>query len=265
MMPRVAISRRLLNEGEHVVVSTRTHVKALLVPALWLILVAGGGRLRLDVPGGGQRAAAAGRGDLDRSRWWSWSGWWSRPFLRWLTTTYTVTNRRLITRTGVLTRRGHDIPLPGSATWPTSTACVDRMLGCGTLVISDASEQGRVRLHDIPHVEQVQLQISDLLFGHTDGPRPAGNAASMTEPEPRLHPPGARGRDPRREPLAHQRGGRRGRRGDPRAGPPAVAGARLPRRRRRRPRSPTADLGGAEHAGRRGRPRARSTSTPPCG
>ena len=36
----MAISRRLLNEGEHVVVSTRTHVKALLMPALWLILLA---------------------------------------------------------------------------------------------------------------------------------------------------------------------------------------------------------------------------------
>jgi hypothetical protein len=47
------------------------------------------------------------------------------------------------------------------------------MLGCGTLVISDASEQGRVRLPDIPHVEQVQLKISDLLFGHTD-PGPVG-------------------------------------------------------------------------------------------
>jgi hypothetical protein len=46
---------------------------------------------------------------------------------------------------------------------------VDRILGCGTLVISDASEQGRVRLPDIPHVEQVHLQISDLLFGHTSG------------------------------------------------------------------------------------------------
>ena len=41
------------------------------------------------------------------------------------------------------------------------------MLGCGTLVISDASEHGRVRLHDIPHVEQVQRQLSDLLV-HTD-------------------------------------------------------------------------------------------------
>ena len=58
------------------------------------------------------------------------------------------------------------------------------MLGCGTLVVSDASEQGRVRLHDIPHVEQVHLAISDLLFGHTDAS--PGTTASMTEPEPRF-------------------------------------------------------------------------------
>ena len=36
----MAISRRLLNEGEDVVLSTRTHVKALLLPAIWLILLA---------------------------------------------------------------------------------------------------------------------------------------------------------------------------------------------------------------------------------
>jgi hypothetical protein len=41
---------------------------------------------------------------------------------------------------------------------------VDRVLGCGTLVISDASEQGRVSLHDVPRVERLQLQLSDLLF-----------------------------------------------------------------------------------------------------
>ncbi len=36
----MAISRRLLSENERVVVSTRTHVKALLLPALWLIVLA---------------------------------------------------------------------------------------------------------------------------------------------------------------------------------------------------------------------------------
>jgi hypothetical protein len=39
------------------------------------------------------------------------------------------------------------------------------MLGCGTLVISDASTHGSVRLHDIPRVEQVQRQITELLGG----------------------------------------------------------------------------------------------------
>ena len=41
---------------------------------------------------------------------------------------------------------------------------VDRIFGCGTLVVSDASEQGRVQLHDIPDVEQAQLRVSDELF-----------------------------------------------------------------------------------------------------
>ena len=146
MIARVAISRRLLNEGEHVVVSTRTHVKALLLPALWLILVAARRRLRLD------RSRAA----RPRSRCWCAVIWllalvvvvWLvvAPFLRWLTTSYTVTDRRLITRTGVLSRRGHDIPLTRISDVAYEHGLVDRMLGCGTLVVSDASEQGRVRL-----------------------------------------------------------------------------------------------------------------------
>ena len=87
-----------------------------------------------------------------------------RPFLTWLTTTYTITNRRLITRNGILTRRGHDIPLARISDVSYEHGLLDRMLGCGTLVISDASEQGRVKLHDIPQVEQVHLKISDQLF-----------------------------------------------------------------------------------------------------
>jgi len=37
----VAISRKLLNKGEYVVLTTRTRVKALLLPAVVLIIVAG--------------------------------------------------------------------------------------------------------------------------------------------------------------------------------------------------------------------------------
>ncbi|MGL5825622.1 MAG: PH domain-containing protein, partial [Nocardioides sp.] len=39
----------------------------------------------------------------------------------------------------------------------------DRLLGCGTLVISDASTHGRVVLHDIPRVEDTHRKIVELL------------------------------------------------------------------------------------------------------
>jgi len=38
---------------------------------------------------------------------------------------------------------------------------LDRLLGCGTLVISDAGEDGRIELHDIPRVEEAQTRVAD--------------------------------------------------------------------------------------------------------
>ena len=158
----MAISRRLLNSDEHVIVSTRTHVKALLVPAIVLILVAGAAGYLSTLPTGSYRPM------LQIAVWvlaFLVTCWWVlRPFLSWMSTVYTVTNRRLITRTGILTRRGHDIPLPRISDVAYEHGLVDRLLGCGTLIISDASEAGRVELHHIPHVEQVHLRISDQLF-----------------------------------------------------------------------------------------------------
>jgi uncharacterized membrane protein YdbT with pleckstrin-like domain len=158
----VANSGKLLNEGEHVVLSTRTHVKALALPALVLVVVLGAAGYLSSLPGG----AHAGTWRLVI---WAFAvalllafAVW--PFLGWLASTYTVTNRRQITRTGVLTRTGHDIPLNRISDVSYERSLLDRVLGCGSLVISDASEEGRVVLDDIPDVERVQLQISDQLF-----------------------------------------------------------------------------------------------------
>ncbi|MBV9831858.1 MAG: PH domain-containing protein, partial [Marmoricola sp.] len=62
-----------------------------------------------------------------------------------------------------------DIPLNRISDIAYEKGLVDRMFGCGTLVISDASEEGRVRLDDIPRVEQVQLTVSDELYHHNAG------------------------------------------------------------------------------------------------
>jgi len=153
----VAISQRLLNDGETVVISTRTHPKALLLPLLALVVLLAIGVLvqGLDV-------------HLLTLVGWVVVGvgivWWVlRPFLAWLTASYAVTDRRLITRTGVLTRRGHDIPLSRISDVASERDLVDRMLGCGTLIISDASTHGEVRLPDIPHVEDAQRRLNQLL------------------------------------------------------------------------------------------------------
>jgi uncharacterized membrane protein YdbT with pleckstrin-like domain len=89
--------------------------------------------------------------------------WVLKPFLDWLTATYTITNRRLITREGLVARRGHDIPLMRISDVAFNQGILDRVLGCGTLVISDASTRGSVDLHDIPDVEGVQRTLLDLL------------------------------------------------------------------------------------------------------
>jgi uncharacterized membrane protein YdbT with pleckstrin-like domain len=163
IMHCVALSQKHLGPDEHVVLSLRTHVKALLLPALTLIVTAG--------VVGYLAAWADGRDYATPLRWvlavlaiviivWRVL----IPFVHWLSTTYTVTNRRLITRTGILTRRGHDIPLPRISTVSSERGVLDRLLGCGTLLLSEASDS-QVRLHDVPRVESVALTIANLLHG----------------------------------------------------------------------------------------------------
>jgi len=162
---------KLLNDGEHVVVSTRTHPKALVAPILVLIVVVAG-------------LALAG----------NWASAWSNdtgstvfgvvcgavaalllvvftvvPVLRWLSTTYTFTNRRFIKRAGIIAKEGRTIPLNRISGVDFEIGVVDRMFGCGTLVVSDASADGRVELHDIPRVEQVQLKVSEELHRLSTG------------------------------------------------------------------------------------------------
>lgn len=165
----MALPRKLLGEGEHVQIHLRTHAKALILPAILLILL----------------GAAVGVGAAMIPSAYAPIGqlvvvvialvlvvWWCLlPFLRWATTTYTVTNRRLITRTGVLTKTGRDLPLLRINDVSYERSLTDRMLGCGTLKIQTAADQGVIVLDDVPDVEQVHVIMSELLFGEVHGER----------------------------------------------------------------------------------------------
>ena len=99
---------KLLGADERVAIHTRTHPKRLILPAVTLVIL--GVVLGVGValiPDGarpiGQLAVALV--GLVLAIWLV-----VLPFLRWWTTT-TVTNRRLITRWGILNKIGKDIPL----------------------------------------------------------------------------------------------------------------------------------------------------------
>jgi uncharacterized membrane protein YdbT with pleckstrin-like domain len=154
----VAVSRKLLNEGEEVLVSMRQHPKALFPALLWLILF-----LAIGV---------AVQVLIDQSvvtlvvwilcvlgiLWYV-----GRPVLQWAFDVHAVTDRRIITRWGIITRHGHDIPLKRISDIGIEINLIDRPFGCGTLIITDASTDGEVRLKDIPHVEKTKLLIHNLV------------------------------------------------------------------------------------------------------
>ncbi len=154
---------RLLNDGEYVVLTTRAHGKALTWPVLVLLLTTFGatfaaGRAGRELSGQARTAAVVSVLVLAvavvlRSA--------VVPFLRWWTTTYTVTNRRFATRWGVLTREGRTVPLNRIAALDVERTLLDRLLGCGTLVVSEDGDDGRIELRDLPHVEDVESRMAD--------------------------------------------------------------------------------------------------------
>jgi uncharacterized membrane protein YdbT with pleckstrin-like domain len=149
---------RLLADDEEVVLDLHPHWKRLVVPALLLPIVVGvASYLAFLVPAGSVRTPVR----------WSiialalavllrWSMW---PLLQWLTTRYVLTNRRVVIRTGVLSRSGRDIPLTRVNDVSFRHGIVERILRCGTLTIESAGEHGQVILPDVPSVELVQRQV----------------------------------------------------------------------------------------------------------
>ncbi|MGH3574205.1 MAG: PH domain-containing protein, partial [Pseudonocardiaceae bacterium] len=77
------------------------------------------------------------------------------PLLRWRTTHFVLTTRRVLVREGVLSRSGIDIATNRINTVQSRSSVIDRMLGCGTLIIESASDEP-LEFDDIPQVERVR-------------------------------------------------------------------------------------------------------------
>ncbi|MGH3245694.1 MAG: PH domain-containing protein [Trebonia sp.] len=104
--------------------------------------------------------------------------WWLMyPVLVWRTTIYEVTTRRMRLRDGIFTRNGRDVPLSRITDVSFRKGVLDRLLGCGTLVVESAGEHGELALTEIPHVERVSSLLFQLVEDERvrdDGPGPSG-------------------------------------------------------------------------------------------
>ncbi|NLE97357.1 MAG: PH domain-containing protein [Propionibacterium sp.] len=157
----MAFNEKNLGEGEEMILRLRTHAKVLIWPAIILILL----------------GAAVGAGLAFMPPDWNPIGTWvlvgvavilfiwlvALPWLRWWTSQFAVTDRRIITRHGIINRKGHDVPLRRINNVNYDRDVIDRLLGCGTLTLETAAGQPLV-LPDVPDVERVHVQITDLLF-----------------------------------------------------------------------------------------------------
>ncbi len=158
------VKQSMLADGEKVVFTAHPHWKNLVGPVLvTAAAVAAVGYALLElVP------------DPAAQAWQRWTfivfaalvvlvfGIW--PFLAWVTSTDTLTTRRLISRRGILSREGKDIPIDRVHSVSYRRSLLDRILGCGTLVVQTAGDDSDVELYDVAHLERRLLQVQEIIL-----------------------------------------------------------------------------------------------------
>ena len=171
--------KRLLDDNEEVVFDLHPHWKVLFRPVLVALVTVFAAAF-----------ASAKAGNLDRSTPVRYAILAAAivlivlfsvvPAIRWATTHFVLTTKRVVMRTGMLARQGRDIPLFRVNDVTFSHTVWERFFGAGTLTVESAGERGQVTLSDIPHVEAVQRELYRLVELHESRRMPGGG----TEDEP---------------------------------------------------------------------------------
>src|SRR4051812_38806503 len=131
----MAFPRKLLNEGEEVVLDLRPHWWV-LVPPVALVLVLSvlaliAHNVKLYVP-----LVLAGFDVLALL-------WFLERYAVWSSTSFVVTTDRLISRGGVVAKHGREIPLERLNDISFHQSIFERMIGAGDLMIESGGERGQ--------------------------------------------------------------------------------------------------------------------------
>jgi uncharacterized membrane protein YdbT with pleckstrin-like domain len=151
----MAFPRRLLVEGEELVLDLRPHPVALAMPAIVTILTVVGAIWLITTTV-----------IEDAMEWVILAvaavllvAYPLRRLVDWLTSHFVVTSDRIIHRQGLIAKSSMEVPLEAINDVRFTQGVVDRMLGAGTLVIQSASESGRQEFSHIRKPEDVQKTI----------------------------------------------------------------------------------------------------------
>jgi uncharacterized membrane protein YdbT with pleckstrin-like domain len=151
-----------LTQDEHLVLLLHPHWKTLIRPfAVAVLVIAIALIAEVLIPS--NSAAAAERLVVAAVAILAVMLWLIVPVLRWRTTTYELTTRRMRVRSGIVTRHGRDIPLARINDVSFEKGLLDRLLGSGRLVVESAGEHGQILLNDIPRVEFTQATLFRLV------------------------------------------------------------------------------------------------------
>jgi uncharacterized membrane protein YdbT with pleckstrin-like domain len=89
----------------------------------------------------------------------AWVAWLVLKYFQWTMTYFVVTSRRVIYRTGVISKRGVEIPLERINNINFHQRIIDRIIGAGDLDIESAGKDGQTHFDFIRHPDGVQHEI----------------------------------------------------------------------------------------------------------
>lgn len=154
---------KLLASGEEIEFEMRPHWRSLILPIFWLLVIVGVSSFL---------AAKLGTWLADNTTLLTILRWaigivalflliflFIRPLLDWISTQYVFTNKRIIMRTGILARKGKDMPLSKVNNVSFEHTIWERMFNSGTLTVESASEHGMLVVANVPNVEHVQREV----------------------------------------------------------------------------------------------------------
>lgn len=165
---------KLLNEGEEVVLDLRPHWWLLAGPVSLVVLAV-------------LATVASGRTTL------TWLTYGLAALLavavlylliryaRWATTSLVLTNHRLVHRSGILAKRGREIPLDHINDISYNQSVFERLIGAGDVVIESAGQRGQEVFADLPKPGRIQNEIYRQMDAAKQ--RAASGAGGLSIPE----------------------------------------------------------------------------------